>query len=198
MIITRTERQRGCGYRKPGGIYLVSDGIGAVCCKLPFELSVCPCCGEGIKQSRGFTWVSSNLFIDNLPCTNLKLKCPINQKDEKVGLMWVGEAFYPTPEAFLDEAHEMGVSKRIAQVPNDFEVGKTWIYLAHRKAITTREHDGPLVRIVKKPGIFQIFKPQRIEYIVKGTETKDEIARLEKRGFTLIKVIPDRSNELFN
>ena len=54
------EQKRGCGYRKVGGLYLVSGGIGAPCDRLPYALDICPCCGQGIKKARGWTWVNVN------------------------------------------------------------------------------------------------------------------------------------------
>jgi hypothetical protein len=33
-----------------------------------------------------------------------------------------------------------------------------------------------------------VFKPSRIEYIVKGDETQDELDALEARGLTLVRV----------
>ena len=53
----------------------------------------------------------------------------------RVGLIWVGEKFYPTPQDFCAEAEKMGISRRIPAVPNDFVLGETWVWLAHRKAI---------------------------------------------------------------
>jgi hypothetical protein len=70
MINSQIEHKRGCGYRKPGGMYLVSLGIGRDCGKLPIPLTVCPCCGAGIKFSRGFTWISDEI-IKNAPCSIL-------------------------------------------------------------------------------------------------------------------------------
>lgn len=52
------ESKRGCGYRKVGGIYLVGGGIGVPCDRLPFLLETCRTCGQGIKQARGWTWIS--------------------------------------------------------------------------------------------------------------------------------------------
>jgi hypothetical protein len=192
-IETRVEKARGCGYRKGGGIYLVAGGIGSECCKLPFELSVCPCCSAGIKQTRGFTWVSSDLF-GLKPCFEPKEAdtCPMNIQHEKVGLLWVGEKFYPTADHFTKEANAMGVSKRIAQVPHDFEVGKTWIYLAHPKAMSKVGPEG----LEFGPGVFRAFKPERIEYVVTGKETEEELERMAKRGFTLVKVIRDIDQQM--
>lgn len=194
QIITRVENPRGCGYRKKGGLYLVADGISAACCKLPFPLTVCPCCHAGIKQTRGFIWVNSNLFSGS-ECTDsgMYVTCPMNFKNRRVGLMWVGEKFYPTADHFTREANFMGVSKRIAQVPKDFEVGKTWVYLAHPKAVHAIGEKG---NIDFAPGVFRAFRPQRIEYIVTEKETPEELEKLAERGFTLVRVVRDIDAQL--
>jgi hypothetical protein len=44
-------------------LYLVSGQLSEPCPLLPFETSVCPTCGEGIKAARGFTWVDGAKFI---------------------------------------------------------------------------------------------------------------------------------------
>jgi hypothetical protein len=103
------------------------------------------------------------------------------------GLMWAGKQYY-TPETFVKEAQKYGVSKRIATIPNDFVVGEHWVLLAHPHAIKPPKlafgtnPDDPM------PGIFMVFKPSRIEYIVKGDETQDELDALEARGLTLVRV----------
>lgn len=144
-IQVKIEKERGCGYRKPGGLYFVCDGPGKACGRLPIPLTVCPCCTAGIKPSRGFQWVLGSLFMGttcptakqlsaNLPCDS----CPLFflKPDAKFGLMWVGEKYYPTPADFVKEGDLQGISKRIPQIPKDFKVGESWIMLAHRKAIT--------------------------------------------------------------
>lgn len=201
-IHTRIEHERGCGYRKAGGMYFVCDGPGKACGRLPIPLTVCPCCGEGIKQSRGFTWVTSQLFIQH-PCTNdfaqhCFTECPlgVDTGDTRFGLMWVGEKFYSTSHDFIREGIVQGISKRIAQIPRDFKVGDTWILLAHPKTIPTVGMDIPVhelkdAQVTWTPGIFQAFKPSRIEYVVGGWETDEQLDRLEDRGVTLVKVIRD-------
>ncbi len=59
------EAARGCGYRKAGGKYLVSGGEMLPCGRLPLELTVCPCCSQGIKQSRGWTWIDPEKLLAN-------------------------------------------------------------------------------------------------------------------------------------
>lgn len=192
-IITKIEGKRGCGYRKPGGIYFVMDGPASTCYKLPIALTVCPCCNAGIKPTRGFTWINSNLFYTvncekNVgpfsPCDS----CAANMFNTKMGLLWIGEKFYATPTEFVRESGLQGISRRISQVPKEFVVGETWIALAHRKAISAIGEKG---KIEQAPGIFSFFRPQRIEYIITGEETTEQLEKLEKRGFTLIKIIKD-------
>jgi hypothetical protein len=194
-IETKVEGKRGCGYRKPGALYFISEGIASSCDKLPILLDVCPCCSAGIKQARGFTWILSKLFEDK-NCNGNCERCPMNLKDLRLGLMWVGEKYYPTPAHFSKEAARMGVSKRISQIPKEFIVGETWIALAHPKAIS--EVNAETEEIEYKPGIFRAFQPDRIEYVVRGDESEEDLASKEKRGITLVKVIPEvEQNELY-
>lgn len=145
-IQERIEGKRGCGYRKPGGIYLVGPPTGQSCCKLPFPLTVCPTCGHGIHPARGWTWVNagklfgeqfctqiSHLHLQTWPPTGCSLAFP--EQLGRAGLLWIGEKFYPTPGGFLQEARAMGISRRIPAVPKGFEPGKTWVLLAHRKGV---------------------------------------------------------------
>lgn len=228
-IETRREEARGCGFRKGGGIYLVNDGPGRGCGRMPIPLHVCPTCSQGIKPARGWTWIDGKAILAATPLCKSKLdiesrpdglvsvtmtigmppaceSCPFSgTNQEKVGLMWVGGKFYPSPEDFVKEAQRMGLSKRIAQIPKDLVVGKTWIWLAHRMVMPAihddecqAEHpdaaanpsacscpDGPRVMT---PGVFHAFVPTRIEYVVKGDETEAELDALEKRGLSLVKV----------
>ena len=100
-----------------------------------------------------------------------------------VGLIWVGEKFYPTPRAFLAEAKRMGISRRISAVPKGFMVGETWVLFAHRKV----EFDGELA-----PGIFYLARPERIEKIVTETQARDpeEMGKLRARGIVPV-IVPD-------
>ncbi len=149
-IQVESKIKRGCGYRKLGGLYLVSDGPAEPCGLLPKELKVCPCCGEGVKESRGFSWVTGRLLTSpgevgcNLCMTVIgparwhKRTCKIldltTNPDERLGLIWVGSRFYKTPADFNDEARMLGISRRITMVPRGLILGETWIGLAHRQA----------------------------------------------------------------
>jgi hypothetical protein len=185
------ESKRGCGYRKVGGIYLVMDPGGFECDRLPLELSVCPCCGEGVKFSRGFTWIQPHKLFggDHIPtysCLDTGFltsylcegnPCPVCQPsyhfniDGKAGLMWIGEKYY-SPESFSLEAKQLGISKRVSTIPHGFKVGETWIFLAHKKGMPGAIKCDPEKEIFDtdredpRPGIFMAFKPKRIEKIV--------------------------------
>jgi RNA polymerase subunit RPABC4/transcription elongation factor Spt4 len=239
-VQTRVEGARGCGFRKPGGLYLVSGGLSEPCPLLPVETKVCPTCGEGIRPARGFTWVDGAKLIppSRHGTAEHERVCPLGPKMAfeledpegsgyagpysalhgtdggtefvsrigRCGLIWVGEAFYPTAASFMDEAERMGVSRRITAVPRDFVVGETWVLLGHRKAATKacpecgdeaeQDDECPVcngARFVHIPGIITAFRPSAVEYVVKGDETGEEIEALEARGLTCVQVINQES-----
>ena len=186
------------------------------CHRLPFDLSVCPTCGHGVKRSRGWTWIDGvALFGPSPECLTFYKDSPSGHCESCVvcspnllipqrefegeppahfgmsGLIWIGERFYATPESFATEASNMGVSRRIHAVPNGFVLGETWVFFAHSK--TVPDEDNPSVEH-RRPGIFQMFKPSVIEYVVKGDESKEELARLEERGIDLVDVQRDDIN----
>lgn len=187
------ERRRGCGFRRPG-FYLRSDGIGRNCGKLPIPLDVCPTCHGGIKPSRGWTWVNGLELIKDLTCVsdandNYCAGCPLATKSTglvKVGLLWIGEKYY-TPESWLAESRTMGVSRRLPGIPRGFKIGETWVFAAHRKAI-------PVVKFGEETtytaGVFHVFKPTRIEYVVGKKDGKRKLAKLAEKGINLVEVIP--------
>jgi hypothetical protein len=57
--------------------------------------------------------------------------------------------------------------------------------MAHPKAIMGTDDTGD---IHYQAGIFQAFKPTAIEYVVKGDESEEELARKVKRGITLVRI----------
>ncbi len=184
------EPKRGCGYRKVGGLYLCGSGIQVECDRLPFPIEYCPTCGAGIKFTRGFTWIDWDEFVgyheDCKDEYSMCYMCAPNIHPQPYGLLWVGESFY-SPESFIKEAIEMGVSKRIPFIPKELKLGETVVLLAHKKAITTPSFEG----VGEIPGVFYAFKPQAIEMLVYEAELTDEKEeKLEKRGITPISV-PD-------
>jgi hypothetical protein len=207
-ITTVVEGKRGCGYRKAGGLYLRTDGHGRYCGALPIELTVCPTCRQGIKPARGWTWINLAALVAVRGCSKTDGcgDCPIaDAKIQDVGLIWIGEKFYPTPADFNRESETMGLSRRITTVPRGFVLGETWVALAHRKVISpdhlydvTSDPEGKICDQCKqgedahlgKAGIFHVFKPSRIEYCVNvATDTDEKLEALEKRGITLVRVV---------
>lgn len=216
---TSVEGARGCGYRQPGGLYLVSDGAGEDCDRLPAEMHVCPTCSQGIKPARGFTYVDGGaLFPPEYHGGDAhNARCPFGRWGDdgasrlgRCGLLWIGESFYRTPGEFAAEADRMGISRRITAVPRDFVVGETWVLLGHRKAVKagvidqeTEDQYATLQDALDagvhasalaewwKPGIFYVFRPQRVEYVVSEADENDPefLASLVKRGIEPVKVI---------
>jgi len=162
------EAVRGCGYRKVGGLYLCGEGLSMVCDRLPYELKVCPVCGSGVKFSRGFAWLNWLKYAGGHeePCHDVGNKCPVCHPltvDQPYGLLWVGESFY-TPESFIQEVLQMGVSRRIAAIPKNLKLGETWILFAHIRACGEKRDEAGKVEGI--PGVFYAFRPQRLELLI--------------------------------
>jgi hypothetical protein len=200
----RIDQKRGCGWRKEGGLYLVGPETGQPCGLLPIPLERCPCCDQGIKPTRGWTWVDVGLLLKGRECLAADISkpglgpcrfCPGRTLEGRHGLLWIGEQFYATPEEFLQETRRQGVSRRLTQVPRDFKAGETWVLLAHRKVIPVQQavqlDSSPKPEPEYLPGVFQMFKPTAIEYVTKGTETAEELEALVKRGITPVTVQRD-------
>jgi hypothetical protein len=164
------EAKRGCGYRKVGGLYLVTFGAGRHCGKMPIRCDVCPTCNGGIKPTRGWTWIDPVPLFGERECRGGDCRaCPMGAGNfdnlGPIGLIWIGEKFYPTPHASTDEARRMGISRRIPAIPKGFQLGSTWVAFAHR-----RVKFGPDAELA--PGIFHLARPERIEKIVTETQSR--------------------------
>ena len=194
-ISTVYDSERGCGWRRPGGMYLMADGLMAPCGRMPLSLTVCSHCGHGIKPSRGWSWLElPGVLKEALPteCNTrahdgCSAYCPLYPHcvEQKAGLLWCGEVFYKTPQDWIREAQAQGVSRRISQVPKGLVLGETWVLMAHRKAVMGVNDAG---EIVYTPGIIHAFKPQRIEYVVTGDETEKQLTDMQRRGITPVRV----------
>jgi hypothetical protein len=206
-IITKVEKARGCGYRKPGGFYFITEAMQMRSCgKLPLPLHTCPCCGGGIKFARGFTWISPDLLFKGVPCRFVDSSlcdglCPMENPPEKSGLIWIGEKFYKTPGEWIKEAQERGVSRRIKNIPKDFKVGEDWVMVAHIHVVPETDDAGNVAydeetgEVKLNPAIFHAFKPTAVEYVVTGEETEEKLECLEKKGITLVKVEKDPTEQ---
>lgn len=184
------EPRRGCGYRKIGGLYLVSGREGLPCDRLPFPLAICPTCSQGIKQTRGWTWIDPTALFrgGHVPCIDSRPnRCPVCNPSQlkRAGLLWIGGKFYPTTDHFKMEAAELGISRRIRTIPHGFKLGESWILLAHPSAISDFDND------TTRPGIFMTWRPSRIEKILPVSKVvSEERTKLEKRGITCV-FVPD-------
>ncbi len=224
ITVIRNEPERGCGFRKEGGKYLVGFGDLAPCGKLPKRLDVCSCCGQGFKFSRTPIWVDPKAMFHGRKCeyaedadgdcrgpegngcvlsdSNL---AGMERREERMLMMWIGEKFYKTPADFTREASSQGISRRINFIPRGFEIGKTWVLFAHNRTVeceicfgdgvTGDKVDDPKCSFCgghgRLPGLFLVHRPTRIDYIVTGKETEEEIERLEIQGCTLVKLERD-------
>lgn len=193
------EKRRGCGFRKVGGLYLVGERLdGMACCKLPIRLHVCPTCNSGIKQTRGWQWLDPGPWLAG-PCARGMPEaaiCPAADParlGDRVGLLWVGAKFYPTPHDFMIEAQELGPSRRIKAVPRGFKAGETWVFLAHPKVNRIIDDEG---KEHWEGGVFRIFKPSRIEKIITQSQSEDidAMADLEALGITPV-IVPDNDRD---
>jgi hypothetical protein len=199
------EPRRGCGYRKIGGLYLVGAGHPMPCDRFPIEMTVCPTCSQGIKQARGWTWLNINDFLHGVhaKCQD-QFPCPLCMNPDymgRAGLLWIGERFYKTPRHFNAEATMLGISRRIHTVPRGFEIGKTWVLLAHPRVIEcpacggagrvsdheTLDYAACVACDSKgaKPAIFYCWRPSAIEKILPESQRDSQEAQdLQKRGIT--------------
>jgi hypothetical protein len=207
-VVISEESARGCGYRKPAkdgvGVYLVGPSEGVGCGRLPFKLHACPVCGGGIRASRGWNWIEpSKLFVmpedGRLPSAPCQLgrriceSCPLGLgiPEGRHGLLWIGESFYKTPDDFSKESNRMGVSRKIKTVPKGFEIGKTWVYLAHRLT-PVGPFDAEKGEVPKEPAIFSTFKPTGIDLVIADeNKVPDRAVKLaEEHGARIVRVVP--------
>jgi hypothetical protein len=209
-VMTFVESKRGCGVRKSGGLYLRSDNTDWMGCgKLPVQIdNPCPVCGSGIRITRGLQKVNWKILSQDKECLTPEAcaHCLANVT-EYAWLMSVGEKFYKSPADFTKEALEMGISKRIHAIPRGFEVGKSVVLLCHKHAVTEWVEvevplgDDPTITMKRMvptfhQGVFAVFKPTRLEYVVKGDETDAEIERLIERGIVPVKVVHEEQQAL--
>ena len=78
-------------------------------------------------------------------------------------LMWVGEKYYRTPDNFTQEAQDWGISKKVVSMPLGLEIGKTVVFLAHRRAILEADRE-PMA------GIFSYFVPQGVDLVIEDPD----------------------------
>jgi len=198
------EKPRGCGFRKVGGLYLVGEGTSMSCDRFPYKIENCPVCGSGLKFTRAWTWLDwpkysgasheDYMAMGACRCPVICPVCwPLNQP-QPYGLLWVGERYY-SPEAFVRESLQMGVSRRlpftgnIPRAPKNLKLGDTWVLFAHKHVIYTGKDEKGAE--IWEPAIFHAFRPTRLELLIwQKDATVERLAELEKAGITPI-VIPN-------
>ena len=133
------------------------------------------------------------LVQEPCPCHHPCLMC--DPTSEPAYIRTIGKKFY-SPISFMDEAKNMGVSLRMAQIPKDLKLGKTVVYLAHPEALytaanTEEQETGKFT--LPRLGIFSAFIPQRVEMpvydkMLKGKGSRKLKQNLKKRGITPVVV----------
>lgn len=167
------ETKRGCGFRKPDktgvGIYLMGPSTTEACERLPWPLKVCPACGEGVRKGRYARWIDPKQLFNraikpycdpNKP-GHIHQLCPVcNPREAKSIIMWVGEKHYRIPGSFMAEAAAMGISKKVAHIPKDFDIGVHGLFLCHVRAVLVPDAE-------PEPGVFTYFKPTHVDLVIK-------------------------------
>lgn len=172
--VTKSTTERGCGFRSPGSLYLCCDGTGMECGLFPIHLGVCPTCSAGYKPSRGWTWIDIHTLIENRKCALPERNCQSCWQTwtHREGLIWIGGMYYRRPDDLLREATRMGISRKISTIPKGFRLGTTWVFMAHREVWFDRTAPDTA------PGIFGVFRPTAIEYVLRD----EEVAALTRRA----------------
>lgn len=220
------EAARGCGYRQVGGIYLVGSGVGLACDRLPIELCVCPTCGTGIKQSRGWTWVDIPTLIGGdhteissdeqearaymkstgLPYTSIPAKtncrcpeyCPLCHNVKKMGRG--GLLWIGTQFYPTIEAFE--AEAKVLGISRRVHSIPRGFKMGETWLLFAHARgivkpvDGLQAKYV--PAIFRVWKPERIEKIYNESQRgSEEVAADEKRGITPV-FVPDNDKDHHN
>ena len=180
---TVTKRERGCGFRVPGGNYIMGGNFEVPCDRLPMPIPTCCTCGNTIEFFRGAKNINPlHLFHLHrttpetlIDCT-CEVTCPVCYPPLNGWVMWVGEQNY-TMRSFMDEARERGVSKRIAQFPKGMNSGDI-LYLAFKHAYQLHGGGDFL------PAIFTASRITRLEHVLTGPQQEDPdyISALEAKG----------------
>jgi len=82
-------------------------------------------------------------------------------------LDWVGEKFYPTPTAFIAEARQLGVSRRLPRNLRGILAPYTRGYLAHAQCRFADGHTGP--------GIFGYYYLAEVQYVTAAGVVPPEV-----------------------
>jgi hypothetical protein len=108
--------------------------------------------------------------------------CPLGSMVKRIGdyaaMLFVGSGDY-TVKKFTDEAIKHGISRKVADLPKDFVVGKHWVYIAHQHAYTGLDPFSGEIKAM--PGIIGAFKPTVDIVIADANNIPDRAKRLKDR-----------------
>jgi hypothetical protein len=196
IVSTRIEKKRLNGYRQPGELYLVGKMAGFQCCKIPIELS------DTDIPKKGIVPVPSS-FIAGM-CTGPIEHC-VDQRMQgtTAGMMWVHDKNYPSAAHFFQECRTRPVEMHIRKLHCGIKPGESWILLAHRKAIVDYgnggcmgwidEHGQAHSDVIYKPGIFAMFKVEKIEFLVGDGTTNAELKKMQDAGIEIVNILHDET-----
>lgn len=203
------EQERECGFREIGGVYLRgARQLGMTDSNMPLPLASIM---EGFQVPHSMGWerlVNPSRFWDHIVDPNFLL---YGLKEDAI-LTWVGEQYY-SPAESIAEAEELqadglprGFSRRVnfKSLPEGVVPGKTWVLLAHIKGMTFahwKERAEQFGFDVSKHevlfgangfvhAIFSAFILDRVEYILSGDETQEEVDAIVAKGFSPVIVRP--------
>ena len=213
--------KRGCGFRKPYGLYLVGMGLTIACDRLSLAFCDCAVCGNLPRFNRGVSKINpltlfgthksdrckclEGCYVCNPPDIGIETDIPFMKGDvvERIKgtpqayLMWVGRKYY-TERGFIEEAHLLGVSKRISRLPKGFDYRKSFIYLAIQHCVEeTKGFDPKKQKNVKKDGVFYAFRPKQVEYLIYDDEVTEELVKeFRAKGIEPVLIKRDYGKEI--
>lgn len=224
-IEVSVEHRRMCGWRRPDktgvGIYLVGPMAAEICERLPYYVKPCHGCGSVFRFFRGWMGVGpSERFSDEPRCGQNGLQenhrhelcavCSPEIAGPNAMVVFVGKKFY-SPAEFVDEALKIGISKKIPNFPEWFEIGKTYVYLAHNEAVLKqRVNPGTMEPVFDEktkrpvmdalPGLIGCFRPVQIDLVVKNERAVPERAKRYAERFgdeycRIVRVVPAKGEQ---
>lgn len=99
---------------------------------------------------------------------------------------WVSGTYYPFPKNFIDEAAKLGISRRTANIPNDFAFGISRLFFVHPRAIYNKEKEE------FEPGVIGFSIVPSIDLIVPD-DIYDEIKRELEDSTMYVNILPANS-----
>jgi len=175
------EPLRGCGYRKIGAYYIVTEPVSIRHCKnLPYPLF-------HQKHFRGIKRINPWKLINTTPkCETAS--CPVcYPPNENIHvLMFAGESYY-TQNSIITEAIKLGISKRIRKPVDWIDLNRSILYLAYNRTAIQIDDEGSTLYM---PAIITAQRIRRIEHLITSEQaTKEYIEELISKGLTPV-IIP--------